>query len=149
MRAGLMTPVVIFGGLLSGIDVSHVATFGAAFGGGMLLHAFARDWFGWLHFSPQAGSPGGHLVFALARGAAVMALCYTGCAIAGAVAAAVHVPILALWLQALWAGVLIDSMLVVGDDDGSRKRRRTSISDKVQALVDSVTRVHAPAPVPL
>ncbi|HET7815676.1 MAG TPA: hypothetical protein VFL13_15045 [Candidatus Baltobacteraceae bacterium] len=146
-----MTPVVLLGGLMSGVYGAALGEFGLAFGSGMLLHGFRREWFSWLHAPPRnAGSMVQHAAFALVRGLTIMVLCLAGCAIASRLGDILHMPSAALWAQGLWSGVLVDSMLVT-NDGGSKRRRKTGISERVRELTAAVTRVHgtpAPAAIP-
>lgn len=142
-----MTPVVLLGGLMSGVYGAALGEFAFAFGGGMLLHGFFREWFSWLHFSPrEAGGFATQIAFALLRGLTIMMLCFTGCAIATQIGNAFHAPAATLVVEGVWAGVLVDSMLVNGDG-GHKRRRKLGVSDRVRDLAAAVARVHG-APVP-
>lgn len=142
-----MTPVVLLGGLFSGVYGAALGEFGIAFAGGMLLHGFCREWFSWLHFSPRAaGTFAGQIAFALLRGLTIMMLCFAGCTLASQIGGALHAPAAALLVQGVWAGILVDSMLV-NDRDGGKRRRKLGISDRVRDLAAAVVRVHG-TPVP-
>lgn len=139
IRAGLMTPVVLIGAVMSGVTGPALGEFGIAFAGGMLVHGRLRGYFSWLHFRRGAGALWIQAIHALARGLVVMLLCYIGCVLAVQAASLLHSPGAELCLQALWSGILIDSMLVVDDEDQGWRRRRAS-SSKLRDLF-------APAPV--
>lgn len=142
-----MTPVVLLGGLMSGVYGAALGEFGVAFGAGMMLHGFCRDWFSWLNFSTRgAASFSMQVVYALLRGITIMVLCFAGCAIATQLGNALHAPAAALFAQGIWAGILVDSMLV-NDDGGSKRRRKTNVSDRIRDLTASVVRIHG-TPVP-
>lgn len=123
-----MTPVVLIGAMMSGVTGPALGESGIAFAGGMLVHGRLRGYFRWLHFRRGAGALWIQGIHALARGLVVMLLCYIGCALAAQAASLLHSPGAQLWLQALWSGILIDSMLVVDDEDQGRRRRRASSS---------------------